>query len=169
MSTPALEEKDSVVVLFARVPKSQKFLLERIAKQKKISLNILIGRFIVSGIVNENYMRGIDEKVTSIEKILVSHSKQSIEDSGRILKIVGNIHSTQMGAKSDSEEMDVPEGVILLPPLKEDKKGVFYCQGCAAPTPNKRKHRIKVGEEEIVVGDCCFFNDHYKDLIKAIL
>jgi hypothetical protein len=49
------------------------------------------------------------------------------------------------------------------------KKGTFICQKCGTPQPNKRKHEVPVDQETIVFGDCCYFNDSYKELVKQLL
>jgi len=58
---------------------------------------------------------------------------------------------------------------VLLDEDNEDKGGTFHCQGCGKVTKNKNKYKIQVLHSLIAVGECCFINDHYKDLIRALL
>lgn len=180
MANAAPQEKDDYIVLYIRVHKSEQTKLLKLAKDSDRKLAVIAREMMKIGLATSiGFADPVDhivkdavrasEQLESIENILVAHSKQSMEDIGKILHTVVEIHAKQLDAQAAAEKETVPEGVLLLPLNKEDRKGTFFCQKCGTPTPNKKKHTIQVQEEKVVVGDCCYFNDSYKELVRKIL
>lgn len=165
MSKTASVEKDELVVLFVRVHKSQRDAIRKLATERKLSVADVSREVLEKGLSGPTK----SDLLASIESILIQHSKQAMLNDAKVIEITSNIYATQLGAKAEGEKYDAPEGVFLLPPSPEDKKGKFFCQSCGLEKPNKQKHTIRVQDEEIKVADCCFDNNKYKDLVKALL
>lgn len=165
MSTPALQQQEQLEVLFVRVNKSQRKAINKLVVETKKSLAEVTRELITIGLKAPANL----DLLQSIEIILIEHSKTSFEEFGKLREMI--THPSGLSVSLPMPEEKPIEGfeAILMPPALEDKKGVFFCQSCGTETPNRKKHVIKVLEEKVVVGDCCYFNDHYKDLIRAIL
>lgn len=85
----------------------------------------------------------------------------------KIHGVLIDIYSKQAAAHSEWSKIDVPEGIFLIP--NSDKKGTFACQKCGEQRSNRKKHIIRVMDEEFVFGDCCFFNDAFKEVVRQVL
>lgn len=49
------------------------------------------------------------------------------------------------------------------------RKGTFSCQKCGKVSSNKKRHDVTVDTETFSFGDCCYFNDSYKEVVKRML
>lgn len=47
--------------------------------------------------------------------------------------------------------------------------GEFCCQSCGTVTKNRHRHDVVVGDEIFSFGDCCYFNDKYKQVILRMI
>lgn len=49
------------------------------------------------------------------------------------------------------------------------RRGEFICQCCGTTRKNKERHAVRVENEELSFGDCCYYSDKYKEVLRQMI